>query len=562
MRRGFLILSLSLAALPACGGGSTQFWLPKNNLLPMVALADRVAYVEESSGTAFVLDPADPSLTPTLTPVGKRPVLAVKHAGSNRLLVVTAGDRGSAEQAPQPAQLVVVDPASPAAPAAYALDSRFDGLAQSGDGRFAVLYHTSSAQDANDGALFNPNDMVVADFGDTPTGAPTVTPKSIRSLGGVPTSPSSSPIQFSPVYNFQGGPRRLAVILSQNYVTIFDLIHLDRNEISVPLCPASGTCNYGVAQVVFDPANANIYVRATGAQDIFQISLTDLGPGAATGGSNDFLASLSMLAVGSPAADMALYGTGADARLAVVAPNTRSLVLIDPTTSRSVAVTMAIPATKIVPFTLPSQDPSTNKPRNQAMLVDLQQGSSSVLFADFGLVETAGGLPLSQYSIRGGATDVVPLVSQGLALLLFDKSAGGAVLSVVDLANRSFFDFNSSSALGSPYLEVRNGGLASRLWNVDSPDNGQPSNDSGIHYLDVAAGGSQSHPTIWLDQTITSITALAAPSSDGHRYLVLGQSDPNQYGNLTLLDADHPDRATARTAYGFLFTNYLGRNQP
>jgi hypothetical protein len=74
--------------------------------------------------------------------------------------------------------------------------------------------------------------------------------------------------------------------------------------------------------------------------------------------------------------------------------------------------------------------------------------------------------------------------------------------------------------------------------------------------------GNQPPSTIWLDQTITSINALASPGSDGRRYLVLEQVDPNAYGNLTFLDADNPDRATARTAYGFLFTDYLGRNQP
>jgi hypothetical protein len=46
------------------------------------------------------------------------------------------------------------------------------------------------------------------------------------------------------------------------------------------------------------------------------------------------------------------------------------------------------------------------------------------------------------------------------------------------------------------------------------------------------------------------------------RTLVLGHNDPTGCGNLTLLDARTPDRATARTAYGFLFTDYLGRNQP
>jgi hypothetical protein len=540
MRRGFLALSL-LASLPACSDSSTEFWLPKNDLMPMVALDNRVAFVEKTSSTAFLLDPGDASLTPKLMSVGKRPVTATKHTGSNRLLVVSAGDRGSAAKQPISPQLVVVDPTAEA-PLSHDLESRFDGLAQSEEGRFAILYHTSSTQDANDGALFNPNDLVVADFSDARTADPTLTPKSIRSLGGVPAD-----IRFSPDYSFpSAGLHRLAVVLSQNYVTLFDLYNLAHTEISIPLCAATSSCSYKVEDIVFDPSNLSMYVRVAGAKDIFQITLTDTDAA-------DFRASLSMLAVGASAADMALYGTGKDARLAVLAPDTKSLVIIDPTTSRSTVVSMAISANKIVPFDTGSR----------GMLVDLKQGSSSVLFADFGVVETAGGLPLSQYSIRGAAAAVVPLIKQGIAVLLFGQSAGSAVLSVVSLAEKpSFFDFNSSSALGAPYLEVRNQGLASRLWSVDSPEGGLPAANSGLHYLDLLAGASQTHPTIWLDQTITSITALAQASSDGRRYLVLQQSDPDGYGNLTFIDADTPDRTNARTAYGFLFANYLGRKQP
>jgi hypothetical protein len=65
-----------------------------------------------------------------------------------------------------------------------------------------------------------------------------------------------------------------------------------------------------------------------------------------------------------------------------------------------------------------------------------------------------------------------------------------------------------------------------------------------------------------LDQAIVSIDPLAAPSADGHRYLVLGHDDPRAVGNVTVLDADTPDRATARTAYGFLLTDYFEGEQP
>jgi hypothetical protein len=570
MRRGLLVLSSLLAAAPACSDDSTQFWLPKNDLLPMVALHGdgaspngSLAFVEKTTATAFLLDPADPSLRPRLVPVGKQPVAAARHTGSNRLLVWTAGDPGSSAKATIPPQLIIVDPAAAASapPHTDNLANSFDGLAQSDDGRFAVLYHTPATKSATNGALFSPNEMVVADFSANVAGPPVLTPKSIRSLGNVPSS-----IRFSPTYSGRG-EHRLAAVLSQNYLTIFDLLNVSQSEISLPLCLAGSSCNYDINDVVFDPSNFKLYVRAERAKDIFQVSLSEAEVPDANA-KYDLVASLSMLAVGASATDMVLYGTGKDARLAVVAPSAKSLMIINPSTSNAVSVAMAIPANKIVPFTLPSLG-LASKARSQALLLDLEKGSTSVLFADFGSAESATGTPPKQLAISGSASSVVPVSSYdpgasvaapNVAVLIFGRASSGSVLSVVNLDTQSFFDFSAGSALTSSYLEVRAAAATGRLWSLISPNDGVSSANSGIYYRDLPTSVGTPPPTIWLDQTITTITPLF--DKDGVRTLVLGHSDPTGYGNLTLLDARNPDRATARTAYGFLFTDYLGRNQP
>jgi hypothetical protein len=81
-----------------------------------------------------------------------------------------------------------------------------------------------------------------------------------------------------------------------------------------------------------------------------------------------------------------------------------------------------------------------------------------------------------------------------------------------------------------------------------------------MEYLDLA-GNLQGREVI-LDQTIVSITPLASKSGDGKRHLVLEMYDPMNVGYLTVLDADQPDRKGARSAYGFLLTDYLERGQP
>ena len=557
MKRRCLALSLWLLPLAGCDNNDTEFWVQTTDPLPMVALDDRVAFVEKNSHTAFLLDPADPSLTPRLVAVGEAPVTAVKHNGSNQLLVLTQGNPGSATVSAVPAELDIVN-AVPATPdekaASYELTGRFDGLAQSPDGHFVVLYHTSSNQTASNAGLFNPNEMMIVDFGEPslPT-PPVLAGKTIRSLGGVPMR-----IDFSPVFPFVGGARTLAVVLSQNYVTILDLAHTDRTEISVPLCPQSTGCSFTPDQVLFDPTNLNIYVRSSNAKDIFQITLTDLGPGIPAGESNDFRASMSMLSVGGNPGGMALFGTGAGLRLAVLAPANRSLVIIDPKTSHTLSVATPIPANVIVPFQTPGEfvgDP----PRSKAMLVDTLYGSTSVLFADLELVETTGGLSLRDYPLSTAASDVWPLVEQGIAVLVAGRYASSTAFTVMELATSSPTDIAADSQLGTPYLETRS---PSRLWSAYQ--------GSGLTYLNLVARAGEADLVtnlVWLDQSITSIVALTQPSTalpgaEPVRYLVVGHGDPRGFGNVTFLDADKPSRDSARTAYGFLLTNYLEREQP
>ena len=576
MTRRCLALSLLLAPLAACDNNDTNFWLPTNDLLPMVALDDRVVFVERNSQTAFVLDPGDPSLTPRQVPVGKAPVAGVKRNGSNQLLVLAKGDRGSSSVLAVPAELDIIEavPADPAKPVhANLLTGRFDAMAQSDDGNFLVLYHSPSGQSQADSALFNPNEMTVADFTPPiPPTTPKLTAKTIRSLGGVPSA-----VVFSPSYPFTYGPRTLAVVLSQNYVTIQDLNHADNTEISVPLCPQTANCNLTPVQVVFDPANLSIYARVSGAKDIYQITLTDLaktllpGQPMPSAPSNDFSASLSMLAVGSTPADMALYPivtpTGIESRLAVASAESRTLVIIDPKTSQTVSVTTSIPVSQIVTFVRPPQT-ATDKARQQALLIDRLLGNASVIFADLEQVSTTGGLALSDYPLAAAAGEVHPLLDQGIVVLVAGKYSGSAAVTVVDLASRSFSAFGTSSSLAVPTFETRS---PSRLWSVDQ--------GTGLCYLNLSARtntvtGLLDEPRLatgetWLDQNIVSISPLAvassrslAPGTLPPRYLVVGHDDPNGIGNLTILDADHPDRANARAAYGFLFTNYLERKQP
>jgi hypothetical protein len=539
--RSLLFASFVLVSLAGCDDSTPAFWSAKNDLLAVVALEDGVAYVEKNTQTAYLLDPGDPDLRPVALPVGKAPVLAVKRNASNQLLVLCRGDQGSASRPAVPAELDVLDGDTRSATAPLVLGGRFDGLAQSNDGRFVVLFHKATGE-ASGGALYNPNELVIVDFTPAPLGTPAkLTQRTIRSLGGVPTG-----VDFLP---FQDGSHHMALIEAQNYVTLLDLDSEERSEISVPLCPEGKACTFTPTKVIFDSGNlasagkANIFVQTTSSRDIFQISLDG----------TTLRASLSMLTVGSIPSDMALYGAGADTRLAVLAPDTRALVIIDPSTSRTVSVTMSVSASVIVPFLLPS--PSSTIARPQALLVDQGRGGTSVLFANLDTIETTGSLSLAEYPIGATATGVRALTEQGTVVIELSQSGRtGTALTVVDLASRSFSSIGAGGDLGLRRYETSGPG---RLWTVDGA--------SGLCYLNLVARPSEARLATgetWLDQSIMDILPLSKPSSDGVRHVIALHGDPDAIGNLTVLDAEKPDREHARAGYGFLLNNYLDRGQP
>jgi len=568
MNPRFLAFGLLLVSLAACDDKNPGFWLPRNLLLAPVALDNQVAYVETKSHTAFLLDPGDPALRPRLVDVGEAPVRAEKRVGQNQLLVLSRGNPGSAAKPPVAAQLQVVDATQVPSPPPLALASRYDKLAQSPDGNYAILYHSSAKANAGDTALFNPNEITIVDFARY-----TATPRTIRSLGGTPKG-----IQFSPVLNFHGAGRTLAVVLAQNYVTLLDLTNPGRTEISVPLCPQTTGCSYDLEQIVFgpnpdsdpDPAKDvtkprvfNLFVRAAHATDIFQITLTELlGTDVPAFPGNDFRATLSLLAVGAIAADMAVFLSQAnspahadvDTRLVVATPNARGVVVIDPKTTDTTTVRTSIPVNQIIPFVLPV--PPTPSPRNQALLVDIAGGSPTATFATLDDLETRGAAALTDLALQAAANRADFLPGQNLVVLTNPTSSGTSALALVDLAGRSASPMSTNTSIASVTFDTTGPG-GSRLWGALP--------DAKLLYLNLTVRTNEPRlyiGTVWLDQPVTYIVPLALPSSDGHRYLVLGHSDPSSVGNITVFDADNPDRATARTAYGFLFSDYLERGQP
>jgi hypothetical protein len=235
----------------------------------------------------------------------------------------------------------------------------------------------------------------------------------------------------------------------------------------------------------------------------------------------------------------------------VLSSASRKLVIIDPTTSHTLSIATAVPVNAMVPFSVTTAGAT----KTEALLVDTLYGNKTVLFADLEQVETTGGLAITDYPLSAAANDV-HVINNDLVVLMAGKYASSTAFTVMTLSTRSSTDIAADSQLGSPYFESFKD-YPARMWNAYQ--------STGLTYLNLTAGASGASLVtnlVWLDQGISGIQALAGTGLDQPRYLVVSHADPDNVGNITFVNANTPDRATARTAYGFLYTNYLLRAQP
>ena len=144
MRRSLLVLSLLLLPLPGATAPPQNSGNPGTICFPWWRSTIGSPTWRGIRTTAYLLDPADASFKPQVVTVGKAPIAAVKHNGGKpdagleqrrRRIDQRRGHPGTVFRSSTPIRI---------APIIRSLAGRFDGLTQSADGRFVVLYHTSS----------------------------------------------------------------------------------------------------------------------------------------------------------------------------------------------------------------------------------------------------------------------------------------------------------------------------------------------------------------------------------------------------------------------------------
>jgi hypothetical protein len=522
-----------LAALALLSLGACKEWEPaytqQATMLPPVALDSRVALVDSGNARVFLVDPARPESGARLVSVAKDPVVATRHQGKDELLVLSRGERGQPGVLPEPPALTIfaADPAVP--PRVVPLGSRFNTLSQSPDGRRLIAHFGPSTTKGD--SLFNPNEIAILDLA---AASPVAVPRTIRSFGSVPDR-----VLFSPSLALPDGPRTLAVLLSQNFVTLVDLDNPTRPEITVPLTLPNDTRTLRPVQVLFETKDPVVYVRVQGANDIYALRLLPVAAAERAPNGNDFTPALGLLAAGTGPADMALYDTADGPRLLVTSPGSRDAFVIDARTSRSTRIALDDAASRIHIFE--STGPGDPKSRARALLLGTGIEARTISFLDLDQLELQGRRNLDSRQMGAPALESLFFPSRGQAVVLHRAQPGTAGVSVIDLSQRT---------VAPIFAEVPPSRLAAtpdKIW--VGPESGERL--GFINLMSLAPG------EVRLEDAISGILPLPRAADGKSRVVVVHGGDPA--GSLTVLDADKPERATARRIKGFLLQDLLER---
>ncbi|HUS27250.1 MAG TPA: hypothetical protein VMZ53_02040 [Kofleriaceae bacterium] len=424
-----LLALAALAALPACWLGEDErpiVWDRERHVLGPIPMKTQIAYVDSALDRVTLLDLANAQPEISTQKIGRRAVVAVPSPDRHLLFVITRGEEaiheGEIDQAPM---FWVIDTSNRTPPTAYEIGSPFDRVAVAPDNSMVVCYFSAAGPDEA-GFFRNPNELAIIHLTEAPSDSnPTL--RTIRSFGSTPEGVTLSPPMIVPGAA-DGEPRTFAYVLSSNNLTLVDISHPDRREMSIRL--DLGGSAVLPKEVVFAPHTATAYVRSDNARDVLQVLLEAVPPTEAN--ANDFRPVLAELGAGGGPTDIAVYDDPSGRRYVLAAtPNTKEVVVIDADTAqfRSVPVPDAIDRILLFPV-------GVDTPPTKALFASVAAKSTKVNVLDLVHIED----PLTQASMRTitldkPVRDVVPVPGRDLAMLVHDDAR--TVLGLLDMDTES-----------------------------------------------------------------------------------------------------------------------------
>lgn len=545
--RGVLGAIAAIALNASCGPLSPT-WTQSLAVLDPVAVENGLVYVEPDRSRVAVLDLSTRTPQVRHAPVGPRAISAIRRPGTQEVLVLAQGERGAPGVEPVPGSLSVVDVAPNATgaittPKQYSVRSPFNAMAVTPDGKYAVIHFTPSQ--SLERLLFNPNEIAVVDLTRPPVARvdaanPVLNPigRTVRSFGGIPNR-----VLFSPPISIMGEMRTLAVVVSESYITLIDLQHLDRQETTVRLTLPEDARAIIPEQVLFDFAGEqkNIYLRASQSNDVYVVHIADEAP---VMGSNDFRVTINQLAAGRVPSDLALFGEGASRRLLVVSSGSREVRVVDTTSNAITTLALDAPVQRALLFNGPSpRDPVASQ---RALLYSDQEADNAraVSFVDLTAIEQRGAQNIETVQLGRPVRFALPLPEQNTILFEHSVVTAQGRLSLLNLYQRATSPILAEVSLqGAQFSSDRR-----LLWVA-------PRGIDRVGYVDLA----DFHPgEIRMDATVSGVIPLPVGMDMRERVVAI---HPDASGYVTLIDAMALDRRTAVSARGFLLTDALAGGQ-
>ncbi|MDP3273830.1 MAG: hypothetical protein Q8Q09_01455 [Deltaproteobacteria bacterium] len=529
IKRRALVALTTVTALSAtqCRPDDPRSTQRLSTLAP-VAISTGLVYVSPDRARAVRVNLTGATPTVERFRVGPAAVASVVRTGTDEVLVLSQGERGSPGIAPVAATLSVLAASGP--PRVYTVGSPFNAISVTADGRFAFVHFRPSG--ALQRLLFNPNEVAIVDLQSAPSEGNPVR-RTVRSFGGIPTD-----VIFSPPVAIRGEMRTIAVVVSSSYVTLMDLAHLDRGETSVRLTLPEDPRDLNPQQVLFDSELRAIYLRAAASNDVYVLRLDDAGATPAMG--NDFRVSINQVGAGQGPTDLALFGEGEGRRLLVVSRGSREARVIDPRSNAITTIALDARADRALLFQGRSpRDPMTAR---RALLYPSRAdtGSSAVSFLDLDAIEARSSQNLETVQLRRTVRFALPLPERGTVLFEHDDASTAGRLSLLDLQGRTTAPILAEVSLADARFSTDQ----RLLWVAP---NGSPR----VGFVDLR----DFHPgEIRLDAPVSEVLSLPTAMGSPARVVAL---HPATAGSLSVLNADNPQRETTRVFTGYLAADLL-----
>ncbi len=496
-------------------------------------VSDPIQYDE---GVAYRVEAAhNVTLLETLHDTGK--VSQVALPGRPTIVLPTPDKTRLVALAPKAASLTIFTASNPSQREDYDLGSPFTAVNLSDDGRFAIAWFAPGS--TSDLIVRNNNEMAIVDLGrpacpagdDTCAANPQLIP--LRSLGSRPFR-----VEFAPSFTMRGVERRVAMIMSEGYVTLLELDGFDPespnlNEKVVRFSQGNADIIPVPLKVVWtddDPADDDdffAFVLTRGSDDIIGLNLL---PGEDVDALDRprISPSLNQLTAGRTPVDIQVYRDRQGARK-LLALNQRSqdLSVIDVATSDTVHVPLEEYVTTIQLYDAVNSD--TDRTEQFALLYANDSNGRSLLFVELETVEVRRTRAIKPLHLDRGLTDFRMTDAVGDVPRAVILHAGGGAISILNLERRFVTPLDVSSTI-SDYTFANEETLLTVL-------SGQPY----ITFIDLQTG----HPSlVELDHPAQSVRVVKETNS-----VIIDHGQ--QLGAVTIMRLDRPSRGEATTLYGF-----------